>query len=453
MPVHEFRFTGLSLAGDPIRGTVFAPSRRAAQRRISALSERHEFQPEEIEQRRMFLYKVRHPSGEVVRGQQKAYTAEEVKTALDRMGLEVLKVERKWIDFQLRPPTQDLIMFVRLSANMLRRKLPFDEILTLLAADTSNAALKQMIRDLSSDLRSGMDARQAFMKHQHVLGKFTAYMLGLAAESGNMAEMFEATAKYLERKDEFRKNVRKALVMPSITLLITVAAFVWYVWSIVPAMMGLFTSFEINIPFLTRTSLAFAGWMDNNYWWVILLSLALVIGWVVFARTTKGQFLIHKYMLKLPILGSLFHKLNLEVFCRVFGVLYAGSGENEEVMKIAAESTGNTYIEHQVKTITVPQMMAKGTDLIQSMQMSGVFLPMLIARFRSGAETGSVKESAEEMADLYEGETRMKLEMVVESIKLGVAFFISFIVGLLTVLSMETAFMMPSGSEVMMMGR
>src|SRR5690606_14600593 len=105
MPVHEFRFSGLSIAGDPIRGTVFAPSRRAAQKRIMALSEKHDFQPEEIEQRRMFLYKVRHPSGEVARGQQKAYAAEEVNTALERMDLEVLNVELKWMDFQMKPTT------------------------------------------------------------------------------------------------------------------------------------------------------------------------------------------------------------------------------------------------------------------------------------------------------------------------------------------------------------
>src|SRR5690606_39493356 len=97
----------------------------------------------------------------------KAYAAEEVRVALERLGLEVLKVERKGVDFQMKPPTQDLILFVRLSANMLRRKLPFDEILVLLAADTTNAPLKQMLRDFSSDLRSGMAAGQAFMMHQN----------------------------------------------------------------------------------------------------------------------------------------------------------------------------------------------------------------------------------------------------------------------------------------------
>ncbi len=449
MPVREYRFSGLSLAGEPIRGTVFAPTRRAAQRRIATLSEKHQFRPEEVEKRHTYVYKVRHPSGQSIRGEQKAYSAEEVRAALDRMGLEVVRVEKKLLEFQLRPPTTDLVMFVRLSANMLRRKLPFDEVLTLLITDSSNAALSQVMRDLTSDLRSGMDGQKAFMKHQHVLGKFTAYMLGLATASGNMAEMFEATAKYLERKDEFRKNVRSALVMPAITLLVTIAAFVWYVWSLIPQMMGLFTQFEINVPFLTRTSLAFASWMDHNYWWVILLTIALVAASVIVARTDRGRFFIHKNMLRLPVLGPLLHKLNLEVFCRVFAVLYGGSGENEETMKIAAEATGNTYLEHQVKTITIPLMMARGTDLIQAMQASGVFLPMLVARFRSGAETGSVRESADEMADLYEGETKLKLEMVIESIKVGIAFFISFVVGILTVISMETAFMMPAGSEIM----
>jgi type IV pilus assembly protein PilC len=189
--------------------------------------------------------------------------------------------------------------------------------------------------------------------------------------------------------------------------------------------------------------------MDQNYLWLFILIAALTVGAVMFARTTRGQFLIHRYMLKIPILGPLFHKLNLETFCRVFGVLYGSSGENEEIMKIAAEATGNTYIEHQVKTVTIPMMMARGTDLIRSMQASKVFLPMMLARFRSGAETGSVRESAEEMAEFYERETKMRMEMTLTYIRLFVAGFITLAVAFLTILAMETAFMMPSGSEIL----
>lgn len=450
MAVREFRFRGVNVSGEPVRGTVFAPSKKAARRRIDNLSEKHEFEPDEIEQRKTYLYKVRHPNGEVAKGEQKAYSAEEVHTALERMGLEVLRVQKKWFDFQLRPPKSDIVMFVRLAANLLKRKLSFDEILNLLITDTSSKSLRQTIRDLSSDLKGGMDAQNAFMKHQHTLGKFTAYMLGLATASGNMAEMFDATAKYLERKDEFRKNVRSALITPSLTFVAGIAAFIWYIWYIIPEMVGLFANMNVELPPFTSASMAFASWLDANYIWLTILLISLGVGLFLWSRTTKGRFLIHKYMIRIPYLGPLLHKLNLEVFCRVFAVLYSGSGENQEVMKIAAEATGNTYLEHQVKTITVPMMMGRGADLIEAMEASGVFLPMTIARFRTGAESGAVRESAEEMADFYEKETTLKLQSAVETIKTGMALFISVLVALLTIISAETAFIQPNASDFML---
>jgi type IV pilus assembly protein PilC len=298
-----------------------------------------------------------------------------------------------------------------------------------------------------------MDARHAFLKHQHTLGKFTAFMLGLAATSGNMAEMFEATAAYLERKDKFKKSVRSALITPAVTALAALAALVWYIWSIVPSYARLFQNYNVQLPPLTSWSLAFAAWMDANGWWVILLSIAAIIAFVVWSRTTRGTFVLHRWMITVPVLGPLLHKLNLEVFCRVFSVLYSGSGEGEDVMKIAAESTGNTYIEHQVKTITVPLLVAAGTDLVEAMQASAVFTPMTLARFRSGVETGAVKEAAEEMADFYQREVDLKLETAIETIKTGTAIYISLIVALLTVISAESAFISPTSSDVMFQNR
>ena len=84
-------------------------------------------------------------------------------------------------------------------------------------ADISSKSLKSgSARYLVSDLKGGTEAKQAFMKHQDRLGKFTAYMLGVASQSGNMAEIYEATARFLERKDEFRKiDQERLVIMPA----------------------------------------------------------------------------------------------------------------------------------------------------------------------------------------------------------------------------------------------
>ncbi|MEM8485119.1 MAG: type II secretion system F family protein [Bacteroidota bacterium] len=452
MAVKEFKFNGISAAGQPVQGTIFAPSKRAAEKKVTSLSEKHHFRPQSIQKRQAFLYKVRHPNGEVASGEQKAFSQEEIVKALTKMGLEVIRVEKKLLDFQIKPPRQDVIMFVRLSANLLREHLPFDEILNLLVGDVSSKSLKQVIRDLNADLKGGMEAQQAFMKHQHMLGKFTAYMLGIASRSGNMADIYESTARFLERQQEFNKSVRSAMITPAITVLVLIAAFVWYVWYIFPATAGLFSSYNIELPPMTTATLKFADWFDHNYGWVFTLTFLLVGGFFVFAKTTKGKFILHRYMIQIPVIGSLLHKLNIEIFCRTFAILYSGSGENISVIKVAAEASGNAYLEHRIKTITVPMMVAQGAELVRAMEASGVFTPMAIARFRSGSETGNVRKSSQQMADYYEKETTLKLRTAVEGIQTMVAVLITIAICFLTIISSEIALIQPNTQDIMGIG-
>jgi type IV pilus assembly protein PilC len=449
MSVQEFRFVGVGQAGQPVQGTVFAPGRRAAQKKADDLAGKHHFRLNGIQQRRVYNYTARHSSGKLVKGEQKAFSEEEISIALKKMGLEVVKVDRKIFNVQRKPPQQDLIMFVRLSANLLREKLPFDEVLNLLVGDVSSKSLRQVIRDLNADLKGGMEAQQAFMKHQHHLGKFTAYMLGIASQSGNMSDIYEATARFLERQNEFKKSIKSAMITPAITMLVLLATFIWYVWYIFPQTAGLFEDMGVALPYMTQKTLDFSRWMDANYWWVFLLSISGIGGFWYWARSSKGRFILHKNLIRLPVIGSLLHKLNIEIYCRVFAVLYSGSGENISVIKIAAEASNNSYLEHQVKTITIPMMVGQGADLVRSMEASGVFTQMALARFRSGAETGNVRQSAQQMADYYEKETTLKLRAAVESIQTAVALIITIAIVFLTLISSEIALVQPSAQGMM----
>ena len=446
----EFRFNGVAPGGQSVQGTVYAPNKKAAEKKVQTLSERHAFTLRDLEQRMLFQYKIKHPSGKIVKGEQKAYGEDEIRKALERMGLEVVSIQKNLFNFNRKPPTGDVIMFVRLAANLLMEKMAFTEVMNLLMADISSPSLKQVLRDISSDLKGGMEAKQAFMKHQDSLGKFTAYMLGVASQSGNMAEIYEATARFLERKDQFRKSVKSALIMPSVTILATIGVFVWYVWYIVPETAGLFADFDgIELPPLTTFSLAMSAFLDKWMGAIGVLLLVALIAFVAWARTPKGQFVMAKNMIRIPVIGGLLHKLNIEVFCRVFAILYSGSGENLEVIKVAAEASGNPYMEHQIKTITIPAMMGRGAGLVESMEASGVFTAMTLSRFKTGAETGAVRKSAQQMADYYERETTLKLAVAVETIQTFVGLFIGLMVAFLTVLSAETAMIRPSSNDIM----
>jgi type IV pilus assembly protein PilC len=200
---------------------------------------------------------------------------------------------------------------------------------------------------------------------------------------------------------------------------------------------------------MTAKTLDFSHWLDRNYGWVLGIILLMGLGTFLFAKSQKGKFMIHKSIIRIPVIGSLLHKLNIEIFCRVFSVLYSGSGDNISVIKIAAEACGNSYMEHRIKTITVPMMVAQGAELVRSMEASGVFTQMSLARFRSGAETGNVRNSAQQMADYYEAETTLKLREAVETIQTIVAIIITIAICFLTIISSEIALISPSSTDIM----
>jgi type IV pilus assembly protein PilC len=147
--------------------------------------------------------------------------------------------------------------------------------------------------------------------------------------------------------------------------------------------------------------------------------------------------------MRLPVMGTLIHKTVIEIFCRVFYALYSGSGENIDAIKLSAEACGNKYFEHRVKTVSIPMMLSQGKGLVEAFEASEVFTKTALTRFHTGAETGTVKKTALQIANYYEKETVFKLKNTVEFVQLMVAMIIMLVLTGLTVVSSETATIKP----------
>ena len=397
-----------------------------------------------VHERVSFLYRVQKGKEKPIDGAQKAFTPDEVRIALEKMGFKVQYVRRKLFGNKLKPaPDVEIISFVRISTDLMRQKLPFNEVMQLLINDIPNQTLRDCLKEINLELKQGKDSEKVFLKHSTVLGKFTANMLGLASKSGNMVEIYESTAKFLERNAEFKRAIKQALIMPLVTLFVLFIAVMFYVSYIFPATAEMFVKFKIELPPMTKATLAFSYWLSDNAIAVILAFLIPMVLTGRFLATPKGQFMLDQYMIKVPVVGNLLHKTAIEIFCRVFYALYSGSGENIEVIRMAAEACGNKYMEHRIKTIAIPLMLEKGKGLTEAFEASGVFTETAISRLSSGAETGTVKNTAIQLAEYYEKETTYRLKNVVQLIELSVQMVIMLVLTGLTLVSSETATVKP----------
>jgi type IV pilus assembly protein PilC len=439
----ELKFTALKPNGQAITGTVTAGTSGEGKKKIQKLVEKNKLKLNDVQRKSTYLYRVRKGKDKPIHGEQKAYSKKEVEEALTRLGYNILSVNKKLLDFQRKPPNNEIVTFVKISAELLNQKLGYGEILTLLTNDTQNATLRNTLKEISNDLKKGADSEATFLKYQNIFGKFTAYMLGLASKSGNMAEIYIATAKFLERKQEFNKSLRSALITPLVTLFVLFLAVVFYVGYIFPETAKLFVRFGIELPPMTAFTLKISDFLIANPWLIAGVMFIPPIALFQFIKTKKGKLLFDEYLLKLPVIGPLIHKTLIEVFCRVFYTLYHGSAESIEPIRIAAEATGNTYFEEKIKNIAIPLMLKKGVGVTDAFEAAGVFTETAISRIHSGEESGTIKNTALQLANYYESETVFRLKNLIEIIQVAIAMIIMIIMIALTLVSAETATVRP----------
>lgn len=444
----EYRFQGVKVGGRAVQGVVSAEGRNQARKIVLDLAQKNQFKLTNLKARATFVYRAKKGPEKAVVGEQKAFSRQEVIQALERMDYKILSVQRKFLNIKPKPPSTEIVTFVRVSADLLREKLPFNEILQLLTNDIENKTLRDTVKDINNDLKQGKDSEQAFIKHERVLGKFTAHMLGLASKSGNMAEIYDSTAKFLERQADFKKSLKSALIMPAVTMFILMIAVIYYVAYIFPATAELFAKLG-QVPPMTAATLKLSHFLTQNFWWMGVLVLAGSIFGARFATTERGRFFLDKYMIRVPVIGGLLHKQNIEIFCRVFYAMYGGSGENIDVIKLGAEACGNKYMEHQIKSVAIPMMVTQGKGLTESLAATNVFTETAISRFHSGAETGTVRTTALQLANYYEKETGYKLKSAIDFIQVIVSLIIMVVMIALTIVSSESALISPKNPGVM----
>lgn len=436
---NEFKYQGVAANGKAIQGVLIEDSLSKAKKKIDQMAKRHHVKINTITPRRTFLYTIKLSNGKKIKGRQTAFTKEEVAQALKKIGYEDAYIEPVLLDIKPKVSQDQVLMFVNLSSFLLKEKMSYDKILRLLAEEENNITLREALKKIESELKKGKEGTEVFKKYEHVFGKFPAYMLGLATKSGNMSEVYDATAKFMERDAEYRKSIKQALIAPLATVFLTLVAVGYYVLKIFPDTAEIFLKFDLPLPPMTKFTLEMSDYLQATWWIWFLITAIPLSGLLYWWSTAKGKVQRDKFIINLPVIGHLLHKSAIEIFFRVFGAIYSGAENNIETLSASAEACRNAYIEKGVKEVAIPLMLKEGMSLVPALANANVFNRSTLSRLKSGSETGNVLASARQISSYYEKETTYKMDNLIQYIQTIIGFFIGIVITLLTLVSAEIA--------------
>jgi len=301
----------------------------------------------------------------------------------------------------------EVSMVTRQLATLVGAGFPLVSAMDVLIPQTKSPALKKVLAQVRESVVEGANFATALAAYPRLFSPLYVNMVRAGETSGTLEIVLERLAEISERQQELKTRIRAALAYPLFMSLIgTVVLFLLMIF-IVPNITSIFADMNQTLPAPTRFLIAVSAFF-KHYWW--LMAAAVAAAAVILRRlkkTDRGEYLFHRFILRLPVIGMLIKKLAVARFARTLGSLLENGVPLLNSLDIVRNITGNRLIAEAIEGAAVE--VGRGQPLARSLEPDGVFPDLSIQMIQVGEQSGNLEEMLKKIADVYETEVESRV--------------------------------------------
>jgi type IV pilus assembly protein PilC len=322
-----------------------------------------------------------------------------------------------------------LMIFTRQLATLIDSGLPLLRSLNVLAKQERDSVLKNTINKVADGVQSGNTFSDALALHPKIFNDLYVNMVKAGEVGGVLELVLTRLAEFQEKAAKIKNKVVAAMVYPVIVMTMAVAIMGFLLVFIVPKFEAIFHDMLGNKPLPVITTFVInASKLVQNHWLVIIgLVVAMVAGYKFVNRTTPGRYLVDRVKMHLPLFGDLNRKTAISRFSRTLGTLVTSGVPILQALNITRETAGNMVIARAISQ--VHDSVKEGESIVQPLEASRAFPPMVISMIDVGEETGQLPEMLLKIADVYDDEVDNAVAALTSMLEPIMIVFLAVIVG------------------------
>ena len=336
-------------------------------------------------------------------------------------------------DSKLKVPQNDLLVFFRQMAVMLKSGVPLSQALELLAENMTNKKFGANIFDVSKRLGSGEELSTSLGKYPRI---FSPIMIGLieAGEAGGiLSEVLERLASLVESQSKIKGQITGALIYPVAILVLAVTISLALLVFIVPTFDEMFKSMGAELPALTSFMLVLSR-VVTSLQFIIIAPILVFIGFYLFNTiysSQSGRKFIDNLILKVPLFGDLILKSELASMSDTLSTLINSGISIVEAIERCINASSNEIIKIALRRSI--SLVTQGQELSTSLESAKVIPRLLISMIKIGEETGALSFMLENLANFYKREVEEAVTVLTKAMEPAVIFVVAAIVGTIVI--------------------
>jgi type IV pilus assembly protein PilC len=303
---------------------------------------------------------------------------------------------------KVKPKT--LMIFTRQLATLIDSGLPLLRSLNVLAKQERDAVLKRTTDAIADSVQGGSTFSDSLAQHPRLFNDLYISMVKAGELGGVLEVVLTRLAEFQEKAQKIKNKVLAAMVYPIIVLTLALSILSFLLVFIVPRFEMIFHEMlgDKPLPTITLFVIGVSDFAQRNWALLIGAVVVLIVGIKLAGRAPAGRAIIDRIKLRLPLFGDLLRKTAISRFARTLGTLVTSGVSILQALDITRETAGNRVIANAISQ--VHDRVKEGESIVQPLETSGAFPPMVVSMIDVGEETGQLPEMLLKIADVYDDE-------------------------------------------------
>jgi type IV pilus assembly protein PilC len=356
----------------------------------------------------VFTYSGNNAAGEKVQGERAAENKQVLRAALARERVQANVIKEKGAGFNLNMQfggsvkAKEAAIFFRQFSVMIDAGLPLVQCLEILGTNQENDFFKKALVGVRTSVEGGATLANSMRAYPKIFDDLTTNMVEAGETGGILDTILARISQYVEKAVKMKAAIKSALVYPVSVIVIAILVVGALLKFVVPVFANLFVGLGVALPASTQFVINLSNFV-SSFWWLIFLSVGLLVVAIKYIRTTpQGLYYTDSMLLHLPIFGQVLRKIGVARFTRTLGTLIAAGVPILDGLAITARTAGNAVIERAL--MQTRKSIEEGRTIVDPLRESGVFPAMVTQMIGVGEATGAMDTMLQKIADFYEDE-------------------------------------------------
>jgi len=382
-----------------------------------------------------FRYKALTQGGEVVTGSIAAPSTAEVASRIEYLGLVLIEAAgdapgaKPSSGFSMfsHPTSEDVTVFTRDLALLLKAGARINDALDLLATDVDVGRLRPVVNRIKAAILSGETFADALAQYPTLFPGVYIALVRVGETSGTLDHILQVLSEERTRDEQLRRKLSEAVRYPAFVLFGSLCVLVFFLFFVLPQFGGVLRDLGAKLDPVVATMLDMSDFARANTIGIVATVAAVLLAGVFGLRQPRVRRALMAGVARLPLVKTAlsFHRAGL--FCRNLSLLLTSGVTLTATLRVLNDmmaATGST-----AAWTKAAERVRHGKKLSEAIAETDTLPSMAVRMLRLGEETGQLPMLAGRVADFYEAKLQRSLDRVVAVIGPVAIIFISTVVG------------------------